>query len=78
MKTEKKSKHLGQELECQKHNSEAVIKGHEERLKEKEKKYRYGYLMNSTYRLLTECEVRIRIYWLNRRPFAFAKYCCVL
>jgi hypothetical protein len=27
---------------------------------------------------LTECEVRIRIYWLNRRPFAFAKYCCVL
>ncbi|KAK3707104.1 hypothetical protein QZH41_014697 [Actinostola sp. cb2023] len=37
---ERKSKQLTQELQCQRHNSEAVIKGHEERIKEKEKQYR--------------------------------------
>lgn len=39
--TERKCKQLNQELQCQRHNAEAIIKGHEDRNKEKEKQHRY-------------------------------------
>ena len=37
---EKKNKQLCQEMGCQRHNSEAVIHGLEERIKEKDKQHR--------------------------------------
>ena len=39
--TEKKAKQRDLDMDCQRHNSEAVIKGMEEKLKEKDKEYRY-------------------------------------
>ena len=38
--TEKKAKQRDLDMDCQRHNSEAVIKGMEEKLKEKEKGHR--------------------------------------
>ena len=39
--TEKKAKQRELDMECQRHNSEAVIKGMDEKMKEKEKEHRY-------------------------------------
>ena len=39
--TEKKAKQRDLDMDCQRHNSEAVIKGMEEKLKEKDKEHRY-------------------------------------
>lgn len=38
--TEKKAKQRDLDMDCQRHNSEAVIKGMEEKLKEKDKEHR--------------------------------------
>ena len=38
--TEKKAKQRELDMECQRHNLEAVIKGMQEKLKEKEKEHR--------------------------------------
>ena len=38
--TEKKAKQRDLDMDCQRHNSEAVIKGMEEKLKEKDKDHR--------------------------------------
>ena len=41
MFTEKKGKQRELDMECQRHNSEAVIKSMDEKLKEKEKEHRF-------------------------------------
>ena len=49
--TEKKAKQRELDMECQRHNSEAVIKGMDEKLKEKEKEHRFVLKFNKSYLL---------------------------
>ena len=50
--TEKKAKQRDLDMDCQRHNSEAVIKGMEEKLKEKDKEHRYVKTFNEFIVLL--------------------------
>ena len=43
--TEKRAKQRELDLDCQRHNSEAVIKGMDEKLKEKEKEHRFDFII---------------------------------
>ena len=44
--TEKRAKQRELDIDCQRHNSEAVIKGMDEKLKEKDKEHRFGLTYN--------------------------------
>ena len=44
--TEKRAKQRELDMKCQRHNSEAVTKGMDEKLKEKEKEHRFGSIYN--------------------------------
>lgn len=46
---EKRAKQRELDMDCQRHNSEAVIKGMDEKLKEKDKKHRFGLIYNLIY-----------------------------
>ena len=44
--TEKRANKRELEIDCQRHNSEAVIKGMDEKLQEKDKEHRFGGIYN--------------------------------
>ena len=44
--TEKRAKQRELEIDCQSHNLEAVIKGMDEKLQEKDKEHRFGVVYN--------------------------------
>jgi len=44
--TEKRARQRELDMDCQRHNSEAVIKGMDEKLKEKDKEHRFGLIYN--------------------------------
>ena len=44
--TEKRAKQRELDIDCQRHNSEAVIKGMDEKLKGKDKEHRFGLTYN--------------------------------
>ena len=64
--TEKRAKQRELDIDCQRHNSEAVIKGMDEKLKEKDKEHRFGL----TYNLICMYYSTIKAQHFVERNFA--------